>query len=377
MKRLRFALISLLGPDERGWPNSLSDADWKQIDRMAAAHRLQPHLHGRLQRGELRGAVPGEIRERWREAHRTSAITALAQQRALLSACYTLQVAGFAPIALKGAWLAWHAHPAAAERPMRDIDLLVGPDEALSAFEALEAAGWDAGLSNRSLLPQIAASERHLPPLKNADGIWLELHGRAWDSGFALAQDRLRERAAGAGSVRYPHPHDMLTHLAVHAGPSHGLNVGPLVLSDVAYLVAATSFDWPEFWREAAESGTARAVALVLAQADRWTAPGLFARSGYPLAVSDNVIEEASELLLQDTRARKDIALLAGLSRTGTSAILRKLLSRTSSDPRDAVTGRGEARSRRIVQTVKAFASRDTRHSAAQTARIRGWLDGS
>ncbi|NVD44610.1 nucleotidyltransferase domain-containing protein [Qipengyuania atrilutea] len=377
MKRLRFALLSLLGPGADGARPDLSDEDWQRIDAMAAAHRLRPHLHGRLQRGELGVAVPSALRERWKEAHRSQAITALAQQQALLSACETLQAAGFAPIALKGAWLAWHAYPAAAERPMRDIDVLVEPDEALSAFETLEAAGWDAGLSDRSLLNQIAARERHLPPLRNADGVWLELHGRAWDSGFALAQDRLRKRAVRPGPVHYPHPHDMLTHLAIHAGPSHAFNLGPLILSDVAYLVAVAGFDWPKFWAAAEESGTDRAIALVMGLADRWSAPGVSARCACPLAVSENVIEEASELLLQEPAARKDIALLSGLSRAGTGGVLRKLRARLADDPRDAVTGRVEARSRRIVQTVKALANRDTRRSAAQTARIRGWLDGS
>ena len=69
--------------------------------------------------------MPAAIAGSWRAAHRRAAITALAQCADLARTAGLLEAAGFAPIALKGAWLAHHAYPEPAQRPMRDLDLLV------------------------------------------------------------------------------------------------------------------------------------------------------------------------------------------------------------------------------------------------------------
>ena len=374
-RRRRFALLSLLGSGGCNQSVVIDEGDWHHIDAMAAAHRLQPYLYGRMAREELSVNVPAAIRANWKEAHRAQALVALAQQRALLIAGTALSDLGLAPIALKGAWLAWHAYPAPGERPMRDIDLLVEPDKALYAFERLEAAGWNAGLVDRSSLQEIAAKHRHLPPMCNADGVWLELHGRAWDSGFERAQDRLRRRAVVSGPVRYPHPHDMLVHLAIHAGPAHGFNVGPLILSDIACLIEKAVIDWTEFWNDARKDGTERPVALVLALATHWLGLKLPDEALGPTAVPQQLINDVSDLLLQEPAARKDIALLAGLRSPEPGKFLDRFLRRLSFDARDVATGRIEPRARRFVDAGKAFVNTDTRRSAAETARVSAWLE--
>ncbi|MXO86113.1 hypothetical protein GRI38_08740 [Altererythrobacter aurantiacus] len=376
VRRRCFVLLSLLGSGGCNKSVVIDEGDWRHIDRMAAAHRLQPYLYGRIIREELSVNVPAAIRANWKEAHRTQALVALAQQRALFSAGKVLADVGLAPIALKGAWLAWHAYHAPAERPMRDIDLLVEPDEALYAFERLEAAGWDARLVDHSSLQEIAAKHRHLPPMRNADGVWLELHGRAWDSGFETAQDRLRRRAVASAPVLYPHPHDMLVHLAIHAGPAHGFNVGPLILSDIACLIEKAIIDWAEFWDDARKDGTERPVALVLALVNRWLGLKLPDEAFGPTAVPQQLIDDVSDLLLQEPAARKDIALLAGLRSPEPGNILNRLGRRLSFDARDVATGRIEPRARRFVKAGKAFLNTDTRRSAAETARVSAWLEG-
>ena len=122
---LRRILLSLIGPqpDHAGLA-SLSDGDWQQIDAMAAQHRIQPHLHARLERGELEAGIAGPVRERWREAHKASAFRALRLRRDALELDRTLRGADIEPVFLKG-FLAWHGYPSAAERPMRDIDVLL------------------------------------------------------------------------------------------------------------------------------------------------------------------------------------------------------------------------------------------------------------
>ncbi len=386
LKRLRFALLGLMGngePLQSQPPCKLSDSDWTTIDRLAAAHRLQPHLHGRQQRGELTIAIPEVMATHWRTAHRAQAMIALTQKRALLDADKVLREAGMQPIALKGAFLAWHSYPAAAERPMRDIDVLVAPDEVLHGFALLEKAGWHSDVTDRALLPEIAATQRHLPPLRNADGVWLELHGRAWDDGFADAATNLRSRAGSAvlgDPLHFPCPADMLTHLAIHAAHSHSFNVGPLLLADVDYLIATSEIDWPRFWDEAATGDYTRAAAAVLALTDRWRRPGLLKATQCPINLADDLpedlLDDLSELLLQEPAARKDIALQSDLRRgwreTGAVGALK---AKISADPRDGVVGRNASKPMRVMQAAKALADPVTRNSAAQSARIRSWLD--
>ena len=72
----------------------------------------------------LRRYYPAQIAASWQAAHRIAAMQAMVQRAELAETCALLERAGFAPIALKGAWLSAHAYPEPAQRPMRDIDLL-------------------------------------------------------------------------------------------------------------------------------------------------------------------------------------------------------------------------------------------------------------
>ena len=377
LKRLRFALLSLMGNAKQS--GVLTESDWRTIDRLAAAHRLQPHLHGRKMRGELSATIPDEILAGWRAAYRRQAIIALAQKRGLLDADRVLRGSGLSPILLKGAFLAWHAYPNAAERPKRDIDLLVEPDDVLRGFAVLEQAGWSSHVADAALLPEIAATQRHLPPLHNSDGVILELHGRPWDGGFVTAAENLRARSITASNnepLQYPCAADMLAHLAIHAAHSHHFNVGPLVLADVDYLVTTSEIDWSRFWDEAQAAGFARAASAVLSLTDYWLRPGLLDEAQCPIPVPPALLDDLSELLVQEPAARKDIALQSDLRRNWqTGGMGQAIAAKIATDPRDEVTEAGAPKLKRMMQAATALTDPITRQSAAQSAHIRSWLD--
>ncbi len=134
------ALLGLLGPESTQAPE-LTDNLWRAVNAIAQDQRLQPHLHARLQRGEIAAAVPAEIAQSWKWAHRSSAMTTLIQRRDLIKIAEILDAARITVIALKGAWLSWHAFPDPAERVLRDLDLLVTIESAPTALELLLEAG--------------------------------------------------------------------------------------------------------------------------------------------------------------------------------------------------------------------------------------------
>ena len=251
----------------------LSADEWRQLDRLADGHRLRPHLHGRLSRGELAADVPQHIADNWREAHRDNAIAALLQRRALVQADALLRQHSVELVALKGSALAWNIWPAPAERVMRDIDILVPLDSAAAAYELLREAGWQAPAMTDEALAEMARNETHLPPLYSPEGVMCELHAHAWSSaplaGITMpdcddAGILGRSRKDQELGVRVPAPEDMLAHLVVHCASSHLFNVGPLALADIDYMVAAEAIDWSAFWQRACEHRFDRPAGLLL-----------------------------------------------------------------------------------------------------------------
>ena len=356
---------------------------------MAAQHRLEPHLHARLERGELHVAPPPAIAACWREAFRRQAVLALAQRQALLEAIAALQRAGIASVALKGAWLAPCAYPHPAERPMRDCDLLVTPARLSDAYRVLLQEGWQASVDDpgQHIVPNTA--HRHLPPLYSPAGVALELHGHCWrpednaDGGGTRPvpiDERLSARAwADDDRVRYPAAPDMLAHLCVHATYLHALNVGPLLLADIDYLLAANVIDWPAFWRDAQAGRYLPGAALAIALTDRWRRPGLIAQSGCPLPIAADTLADASRLLCQDIHARKDIALGGALlhswRRRGWQGLGKAMQGRALADVREfSARSRFIERLGRTGEAVRGLANPSTRLAATQTATLLAFL---
>lgn len=314
--------------------------DWAALDRRAAEHRLQPLLHALWAGAEV---VPPAIRTGWGAVSRASALAALRQRRELLAIVERLAQADIPALALKGAWLAWHTYPAPAQRPLRDLDLLVPHDRAVAAQELLLAAGFVQDDPGALPLAEWARRFKHLPPLTAPGGTLVELHTRLWDEDgrnppqpAGLFESAVPDPAHPL--LQYPSPPDLLMHLAVHAA-FHRFDGGPLMLVDFDRLISSTSFDWPEVWARAEAESWDRAVALALAGADRWIAPGLLARTQCPIEVPAALLEELPQLLAKPLAARADDIAAAKLARSDLAARekLRRVLAR-----RERFTNSGE-----------------------------------
>ncbi|GAA4048388.1 nucleotidyltransferase domain-containing protein [Parerythrobacter jejuensis] len=401
---LRRFLLGLMGPQiDSDFAGQLSSDGWRKLNEIAAQHRLQPHLHARVTRGEIALDVPGAIRDSWQVAHRRNALRTLSQRRSLAQVHDILSDAGIACVALKGACLAWNHYPAAAERPMRDIDVLIPPDRILEALALLSEHGLRQESASARTPEEALEHDKHLPPMVDADGTRFELHMRLWEKDSSIdwwmpaPEDQAilarAEPPQAEDPVLSPCAEDMLVHLIIHASFSNRLNGGPLLLADIEYLLSKHSIVWPAFWERSRAGRWERGAALVLALVDRWRQPGLLEASQCSLMTESDILDAAPDLLLQDLNQRKTIGLVAGFAaafetggvKNGGRKFLARLLGagrgRHAPEQSDTVeNGYGRWLSSRLGESLTAWTDPDVRRIAAKTRALGTWLsdgDGS
>ncbi len=245
--------------------------------------------------------------------------------------------------------------------------------------------------SGELALAEVVRLDKHLPPLESPRGVFVELHQRLWEidgrtdhAAPAATESRIRARAIRTGGVTYLDPRDLLAHLIIHAVYDHRLDCGPLVLSDITFLLQREEIDWPTFWADARRDGWDRGALLLLAMAARadpslridW--PDGEAGADHPLAGA------ASRLLLQDLDTRQSAGVLATLSAGGLGAFLRRIAGRRKAAADDHATPRnmgahggfGRWAGSRLWRTLAELARPQVRRQSRDLARLSQWLDG-
>jgi hypothetical protein len=290
-----------------------NEEEWQKFLDLVAMHRLGPLMHERLAQGPSGDAIPAPVKERLQQSFRRTTLRNLAIGRQLVRATSLLRDAGISSVALKGAFLAFFAYRTPALRPMRDLDLLVQPQDAVRAFEVLKSHGYRSALDGT---PEAYFADRiHLPPLVGPDGIPLELHHRLTPPDlphFRRFEEHLWScrigKTVGGIEILFPRAEDMLLHLCIHATLDHQLDVGPLALMDIAMLVETESLDWHDFLRRVDEGRWGRCVLPPLLLAERHL------RAKIPQTVidalgagegSDDWVGDAEYLLFSDSSDHK------------------------------------------------------------------------
>jgi hypothetical protein len=193
---------------------------------------------------------------------------------------------GLPVMPLKGAALVQGYYPAAALRPMSDLDLLVRPDDAERMADLLHDCGY-----LPAARPATSDGDREYAFVSHrAEGaVIIEYRSEPLDpiTGFPASLDvvlttRLRAHAArmwergtpgefgGAPVVRIA-PEDLLLHITSHLATRHaGFRL--LWLHDVCRVLVAhpTDFDWRYFWDEAVLLNLTVPVEAALEAAHRW-----------------------------------------------------------------------------------------------------------
>lgn len=335
--RLRALLMDLISPvrpvaQER--LDALSEADWELLMRMTRQHRLGPLLHWQLSNARSALHLPQGVRQDLARMHQQATLRSLQVQRELVLTHRILEQAGMPHMALKGAYLAWHVYPHPALRPLRDLDILVPRADALRAYQIF----LDGGFSRIDKYgyegtPEIAMDlAQHLPPLRSASGrVSVELHTRV----FHINEDHrdhpdlsdepgfwkgATQAAVAHQAMLFEAPTHLLLHLIVHAIYDHEFTNGPLVLSDLAFLLRKQTIDWPLFWSLAERLGYVPGCCLTLQLVEHyWGALPLdWCGHGARQAPAAADLEEVAVFMLRDFDGRDEVIIQAALEEQGT-----------------------------------------------------------
>jgi hypothetical protein len=345
LKHLLLDLIAPVRPVVQSQLDGLSPQDWGVLMGMVRQHRLGPLLDWQLAAAHTGLRLPQPVKVELVASRRQAALLSLRLQGELLRVHCILQRALIPHVALKGSFLAWHAYPEPGLRPLRDLDILVPGPQALAAYQSLIDGGL-LRIEKCNGTPEAAAElNKHLPMLMSPSvQVPVELHvrlyaeydgkpGRDWSNSPEFWQ-RCTPAVLAGKSLPFESPTDLLLHLIVHAVHDHGFNNGPLLMSDIAFLLRRQAIDWPLFWGLAGQVRSTRACLLALRLTERywggqpvnWPASAL-----PPSPIDDTLLDTVALLTLRDAAGTRDQTLHDQLSRQTTwvakgRLALRKLL---------------------------------------------------
>ncbi|GAB4111790.1 MAG: hypothetical protein Kow001_13450 [Acidobacteriota bacterium] len=247
------ALLACLTPGAERAPGEPLDEGQAAELIALGGERLKPLLGYRLQ-----GRLPPSAGQRLAQELRLNLVRNLSRVAELsrLSAAFAGQ--GLEMISLKGMHLALVAYPHLGVRFMRDLDILVRPEAVVAAQRLLESLGYrPTGTGDPDAFMQVT---HHFHPYVHGKTSQLvELHWALGGSLHRLDDGHLKEvwlRAEtlplpGRGTTLVMAPEHLAAFVLLHASHQHLFEFGPLLLADMAGLLAATAdrLDWSEFVR--------------------------------------------------------------------------------------------------------------------------------
>lgn len=274
-ERLNDTILELLVPDMARNPRAvaagLTAADWAYIIARGREHRFLPLLSYSLDQTGAAAAVPPDTQGILSEARRRHTLRALAAQRELLLVHRLLEKAGIQHVFLKGAFLAQFIYPHPSLRPLRDLDVVVPPTEALRAHNLMLAQGYRPLVAaSAGVLDAHIDHAKHLPGLRSPSGtLTVELHVHIdRPEGVLTGMDPFQNvvtRTLAGETLPFMDPDDLFVHLCVHAANFHNFNNGPLVIADIGFLLQSGEVNPARAAARAVALGVAKPVALTIA----------------------------------------------------------------------------------------------------------------
>lgn len=307
-------LIPSASRDSRSVLASIQDKDWHYILDRGCEHRFLPLMHWTLEQADALGEVPHEVEKAMSDARRCSTFRALEAQREIVLLHRLFFGADIPHVFLKGAYLLQFAYPHSGLRPVRDIDVVVAPDCISRAYNLLKEHGYASITDNTVDIPAYVKQTKHLPGLLSPTGRFcVEVHTLVDRPGGKLsgldALHNINVKYVGRDAIPFMDPNDLFIHLCVHAADFHEFNNGPLIITDIGFLLQSGAIDLHRVAARAAELGVAKSVALTLALTEScWqlkgnTLPTLFE------PVPEEVIQDARQLCFRRFDNRANVAL--------------------------------------------------------------------
>lgn len=278
---LRFWFDCLAGRDTAALAERagrLTPADWQELDTLTQRHQLTPMLYWRLRESGAASAVPSPLRGEWQQTYYASVRRSILCERDLGQVLAALARTGVSPILFKGSHLAFWVYPAAACRPMNDLDLWVTRAEVPRAQAALEQLGYVRDPKGLRVFRWQGPRDGEIHMLGQKRGQvsvdlhWGVFHGewlhRTTQVDRAGVEARARTVTLAGCPARVLEPADALIQIAVHLATNHYMSGSVLrSLLDVVALAQEVR-DWNDVAGRAVRWRVANTVGLVLATCD-------------------------------------------------------------------------------------------------------------
>ena len=319
----------------------MSPGDWCELAALARDHRLEPALHYYRPIHAKAGKFPEELAQEWSQAFRNSAIRGLQIVRVTNDLKTIFGGISMPFFALKGAWLTKSVYTHPAIRPMRDLDILVPPERALSSYELLLRSGFHRLSGDNTPVEHAMKNHKHLPALVHSQtGILLELHTMLIHSeNRKLAPARLtaaniffRMRSTDTPNIEHSIFLDTeinLIHLVVHAFEDHLLDNGPVIILDVREVLKESKIDWLYFWSLAESGDWTNACYVIFDFVDRYHGPQpIDWPTVHRQPTPEDVLDATAQLCVQPFARRAENALKASIARSEAGGGIFALLAR-------------------------------------------------
>jgi hypothetical protein len=229
------------------------DVDWRRFLGLAHLERAVPVVYRQLCT-MAPSLVPAEIFDEMRRLALVSDFAMLHLESRLRESLRVLERAQVRVMLIKGAALAYSVYSGVRERPMSDIDVLVGPGDARTARRVMLEAGWREIVGG---IPEGAYEHHHhLPPLYDARSpdLQLEIHTALFPERQPFAFDaadlwaRARPLGGGFPGVLVPAPVHALVHACLHFFWSHQARFGAWrTIRDIDAISSTQALNWEEF----------------------------------------------------------------------------------------------------------------------------------
>lgn len=225
--------------------------DWTETLRVANAHLLGPAVYAALLHGEALAELPVEVRRYLGYLYRENARRNAALRRQALEMLDGLERFGVEAMLLKGCGtLFGKLHRGAGVRMLRDIDLMVKPQDLPNTLDALHVLGYR--IDQRFPTGHHAHAELRRP----RDPATLDLHVELVDPKHVLGAEEVWARSEQheheGVAWRAPCPTDFVFHNILHAqvhflGDFYRGVLGLHQLYDLAVAMRrfGTAIDWP------------------------------------------------------------------------------------------------------------------------------------
>lgn len=407
LQLLLLDLLSSVRNVEQDKIDQLSPENWRMMLLMARQHRLLPMLHWQIKTHHSELIIDYEFAQACLNSYKKSTLRSLSTQRELVLLSRILAELKIAHIFLKGSYLAYFVYPQPGLRPLRDIDVLIPYEKIVAAFNGLLEEGFTRFNKFMSQGNPEAALEvsHHLPIIFSPSGnIGVELHPRLFhpekfsDNKSDLALDprfwaRSIKKDLVGQSISFTSPTDLLLHLIVHAVYDHQFNNGPLILSDISFLLDSHEIDWSLFWELSYNNGYTRGFILMLSLTERYfgTKSIIWALDKrYSNDISEEIQETSALLMLRDYEMTGLVNLTSSTttSKKITWAISRIFPSRLRlaaiypTDPKSIWIYAYYPKyfldegSRRIAQLIYSYNKTHTTDEIKQLNKLNQWLEG-